>query len=123
MIKIMSILFLLGLTGCSFLPDSLDFSYELGQEKSVDPAAVETSFEAVTSIKAPVIDVGALKSDVMEMLGPNVKLESSVSFEDRLGKSNEIYDVIYFSENVDGQSAVRAYLFKDDLLIGIGLSN
>ena len=59
MIKIMSILFLLGLTGCSFLPDSLDFSYELEQEKSVDPAAVETSFEAVTSIKAPVIDVGA----------------------------------------------------------------
>ena len=57
------------------------------------------------------------------MLGSDIRIDKGISPAEQYVKSGEIYDVFYFREQVKGRSAVRAYLFKDDILIGIGLSD
>ena len=123
MFKVASWFLIMGLTGCSTLPENWTFNLEASKEDLIKSEQIKKPFEAVTAIKAPIIDVGISKARVLEILGPNTQTNNGGSSPENYVKNGEIYDVLYFREDTVEHNAVRAYLFKNEILIGIGLAN
>ena len=66
------------------------------------------------------IEVGQTKKQILGVLGPLVNLVTDEALADNYVKDGKIYDVFYFRTNVNGVRDIRALLFEDDNLIGIG---
>lgn len=66
------------------------------------------------------IEVGQTKKQILAALGPSVDVDTGEALADTYIKDGKIYDVLYFRTNVDGLPDIRALLFEDDKLIGIG---
>ncbi len=66
------------------------------------------------------IEVGQTKKQILGVLGPLVNLVTDEALADKYVKDGKIYDVFYFRTNVNGVRDIRALLFEDDNLIGIG---
>ena len=66
------------------------------------------------------IEVGQTKIQILGALGPLVDVDPGEALADTYVKDGKIYDVLYFRTNVDGVRDIRALLFEDDKLIGIG---
>ena len=69
------------------------------------------------------IEVGQTKTEVLEILGPSVQVDDGRSLAEHYIKGGEVYDVLYFrGAYADGED-LRAYLFREDRLVGIGWSS
>tara|TARA_B100001057_G_scaffold459470_1_gene509645 strand:- start:24 stop:398 length:375 start_codon:yes stop_codon:yes gene_type:complete len=66
------------------------------------------------------IEVGQTKKQILAALGPSVDVDTGEALADTYIKDGKIYDVLYFRTNVNGLRDIRALLFEDDKLIGIG---
>ena len=66
------------------------------------------------------IEVGQTKKQILGVLGPLVNLVTDEALADNYVKDGKVYDVFYFRTNAKGVRDIRALLFEDDKLIGIG---
>ena len=123
MVRVVGLVLASGLAGCSALPESWNFSLGPNIEEPVQLEQMEASSELATSTKVPVIDLGASKTEVLDILGPDIQVNIGGTSAEHYIKSGEVYDVLYFRQNADSNKSIRAYLFKDEILIGIGLSH
>ena len=66
------------------------------------------------------VEVGQTKQQILEILGPSIRVDTGETLADHYVKDGEVYDVLYFRTNMSGVEDIRALLFKADQLIGIG---
>lgn len=108
----------LSLTACSLLPESwnLDEKYRIGADESAVPTVI-------SDVDISQVDVGQTKAEVLEILGPSVQVDDGQSLAEHYVKGGEVYDVLYFRGTHNGSEDIRAFLFKADVLVGIGWSS
>jgi hypothetical protein len=125
------------LTACSMIPESwkIGTDFWTSAEESVEaekesveaePAEkVEPAKEIVLELDAnqlAKVEVGQTKDEVLEILGPSANVDNGETLADHYVKGGEVYDVLYFRAKVNGVEDIRALLFKENQLVGIGWS-
>jgi hypothetical protein len=125
------------LTACSMIPESwkIGTDFWTSAEESVEaekesveaePAEkVEPAKEIVLDLDAnqlAKVEVGQTKDEVLEILGPSANVDNGETLADHYVKGGEVYDVLYFRAKVNGVEDIRALLFKENQLVGIGWS-
>ena len=130
------------LTGCSTVPESWTFDMKFWKSDEAS-AIAEPTMDAAPSEETVVapepattnytvlelnadqlarVEVGQTKDEVLEILGPAANVDRGTTLADHYIKGGEVYDVLYFRAQVDGVEELRALLFKEDQLVGIGWS-
>ena len=111
----------ISLASCSMLPESWNIeSWSAGAESESSTPVV---FADARGVDFASIEVGQTKTEVLEILGPSVQVDDGRSLAEHYIKGGEVYDVLYFrGAYADGED-LRAYLFREDRLVGIGWSS
>lgn len=69
------------------------------------------------------VDVGQSMDEVLKILGPAVQVDDGKSLAEHYVKGGEVYDVLYFRGKKNGSEDLRALLFRENILVGIGWSS
>jgi hypothetical protein len=132
------------LTACSMIPESwkigTDFWTSAEESVEAEKESVEAEKESVEAEPAEKVEpakeivleldanqlakveVGQTKDEVLEILGPSANVDNGETLADHYVKGGEVYDVLYFRAKVNGVEDIRALLFKENQLVGIGWS-
>ncbi|MDC3032747.1 outer membrane protein assembly factor BamE [Litorivicinus sp.] len=87
-----------------------------------EPATTNYTVLELNADQLAKVEVGQTKDEVLEILGPAANVDRGTTLADHYIKGGEVYDVLYFRAQVDGVEELRALLFKEDQLVGIGWS-
>jgi len=124
----------------SMFPESLKFDFQFwgsDKERTVVESVIDmrSAGEAGTKVEAETnkeivpefdadqlarVEVGQTKKQILDLLGPSADVDTGETLADHYVKDGEVYDVLYFRTTVNGVEDIRALLFEDDQLIGIG---
>lgn len=106
------------LASCSMLPESWNVE-QWGD--AVEPVSESKSpMINASNIDFSKVDVGQPMDEVLKILGPAVQVDDGKSLAEHYVKGGEVYDVLYFQGRHNGTEDLRALLFREDILVGIG---
>ena len=109
------------LASCSMLPES--WNLQSTQSDVADAEVSDAGMINSSNLDFSGVDVGQSMEEVLRILGPSVQVDDGRSLTENYVKGGEIYDVLYFRGQKDGVDSLRAYLFREDRLVGIGWSS
>lgn len=109
------------LASCSMLPESWNVDQWGGVSESVD--GTQSSMINSSTLDFSKVDVGQSMDEVLKLLGPAVQVDDGKSLAENYVKGGEVYDVLYFRGQQSGSEDLRALLFRENILVGIGWSS